>query len=171
MRCCSAMEWEIENYFLEHPTDLGIEKWVARQFHVPSGVIDLLGVNSDPFGEMLYVVELKAITIKSAALTQVYKYATDIYDAISYHKNIDFSDVQKIVVGYGNPSYSLLIEARAMGIRVYTYDILKKNGERFMKLSGPHKILYSPERNQKMERLANSKVIRETYADRIDWRL
>ena len=68
-RCYDISEKELEYYLLDHPELLKIDRWVAHQFKVPSGVIDLLGITQDPFGEMLVVVELKTTRINQRALT------------------------------------------------------------------------------------------------------
>lgn len=63
----------------------GVSRWLARQYSVPSGRIDLLGIAEFSDHKSLVVVELKSGVIDSRAVAQVCRYANDlqhILDAI-----------------------------------------------------------------------------------------
>ena len=63
----------------------GVSRWLARQYSVPSGRIDLLGIAEFSDHKSLVVVELKSGMIDSRAVAQVCRYANDlqhILDAI-----------------------------------------------------------------------------------------
>lgn len=77
-------EKDIEEYLWQHPRIVSsahwrVERWLKRQFRVPSGIIDLLGVSSD--GNFV-VVEIKNTPIDGRAVAQVCRYAHDIYCVI-----------------------------------------------------------------------------------------
>ena len=116
-------EEDIENWIYENPNDISSEyqipvrKWVARQFKVPSGIIDLLGV--DEQGSYL-VLEIKNTKIASGALTQVSRYAEDITEIIQRITNRPLH-VRKVVIGTEDVSDELMFEANALGIRILTF--------------------------------------------------
>lgn len=79
-------ERDIESLLYSHPDLLpplwfsggGVSRWLARQYSVPSGRIDLLGVADFPSYKSLVVVELKSGAIDSRAVAQVCRYANDL---------------------------------------------------------------------------------------------
>lgn len=113
-------ERDMEDYLYTHPEQLkgAITHWVGRQFEVPSGIIDLLGVNQ--FGQPV-VVELKNVPFESRHLTQVYRYASDIETANEF--NGIFVPVTKILIGPHAPDDKLMIEAVAMQIRIRKFNV------------------------------------------------
>lgn len=85
----SLTEADIEQYLFENPeaihaqlnngSKIYVEKWIGRQFIVPSGIIDLLGeLNSGAIA----VVEVKLGAIDGKAIAQVCRYAADIDIAV-----------------------------------------------------------------------------------------
>lgn len=113
-------ERDMEDYLFDHPEQLkgAITHWEARQFEVPSGIIDLLGVNQ--FGHPV-VVELKNVSFESRHLTQVYRYASDIQTANEF--NGIFAPVTKILIGPYAPDDKLMIEAVAMQVRIRKFAV------------------------------------------------
>ncbi len=76
-------EKDIEDWLWENPAEVaevvkGVSRvrWVARQYRVPSGILDLLGIATFPFGDDWFdetplLVEVKHQPITSAAIAQI----------------------------------------------------------------------------------------------------
>ena len=82
-----STEHQIEDYLYSHPQAIrGLNQviWIARQFRVPSGIIDLLGLAQSQFtGDWsVGVFEIKKDAIKSQAILQAQRYAADISMAL-----------------------------------------------------------------------------------------
>jgi hypothetical protein len=121
-------EQDIEQWLWENPGavtgEFGtIQRWIKRQYKVPSGVVDLIGLSDD---YQVVVVEVKNVGIDAGALTQVCRYAADvkyIYEWVSAYgsrnidENITFWEVAKIVIGRSVDARTLL-EAEALGVEV-----------------------------------------------------
>ena len=79
-------EKDIEDWLYENPNSLNVcgrwtvDKWIGRQYKVPSGIIDLLGVAKAKYGDgyVYFVVEVKNVDVTPDALTQVCRYSQDI---------------------------------------------------------------------------------------------
>jgi hypothetical protein len=72
-------ESDIEDWLYENPgevdTGMGtIDRWLGRQYKLPSGIADLIGHNA--FG--IAVIEIKNVPITKAAVLQVCRYAVDL---------------------------------------------------------------------------------------------
>lgn len=73
-------EKDIEDYLYHNPGDVmygggwPVYRWLARQYKVNSGIIDLLGCT----GRNIVVVEVKNVDIDEKAITQVCRYVNDI---------------------------------------------------------------------------------------------
>jgi hypothetical protein len=116
----SLSERDIEDYLYHNPglvktrCAISIERWIGRQFRVPSGVIDLLGVTA---GYNLAVVEIKLGAVDASALTQVSRYASDISSALVSldlgHES--FWEVAMVCVG-SRIDHKTEIEAKALNI-------------------------------------------------------
>lgn len=121
----SLKEKDIEEYLYQHPHSLltrnkyPITHFVLRQFTVPSGIIDLVGMSED---SEAVVVEVKNVTITSDALAQVCRYAADMERILARLPHPYVYDVHKIVVGT-NITNEAMFEANALGIRVYTFAV------------------------------------------------
>lgn len=98
-------EKDIEDWLFENPEavvylgDYSVAKWIGRQFEVPSGIIDLLGV--DQHGNIV-VVEIKIGAIDGKAITQCARYAGDItraYDCMGAVGDTASPTVKKLVIG------------------------------------------------------------------------
>jgi hypothetical protein len=123
-------EKDIEDWLYENPQSLGVRKWIGRQFHVPSGIIDLLGVNEYNYP---VVVEVKNVEIDADAILQVCRYAKDIQGIVSEKTNDGpFFYVTKIVVGRGGISSELQYEANAVNVAVMSFQV-----ELSLSVSGP----------------------------------
>lgn len=79
----SYNEKDIENWLYAHPQYIGSElrpylavsEWVHKQYTLPSGIADLIGMCIDG---RLIVVEVKNVPLNKAALTQVSRYRYDL---------------------------------------------------------------------------------------------
>lgn len=139
-------ESDLEDYLFTHPGAVktysgGDISWLTRQLRVPSGIIDLLGYTMNSAGRPWPVVaELKSVPITTAALTQVCRYAHDIYSVLlrhddDYYCNFDeLYTVYRMVIGPGGMiAHDLLFEANALGVAIYTFQ------PKFdLKITGPY---------------------------------
>lgn len=132
-------EREIEDVLHRHPDLLpepfrewGKLTWLARQYSVPSGRIDLLGIVQFETWCSAVVVELKRGAIDAAAITQVCRYAADIsfiIDVIAAkHGFLTERDrrVHKVVIGR-SINYHDYLAAGGMETTVYGYSIDNDN--------------------------------------------
>ena len=119
-------EKAIEDWLFENPEDVltldgwTVERWLSRQFKVPSGIIDLLGVCDDG---SLIVVEVKNEAPTSSALTQVKRYAVDIANIAMEIPNRNLLPVKMTVIGTESVSDQLMFEANAMEIAIMSYEV------------------------------------------------
>lgn len=127
----NLLEVDIEDWLWENPQkiDLGlgwfIDYWLARQFRVESGVIDLVGVCRSKYSKSVHlaVVEVKNVEIKADALTQVCRYAADIKRACDLSMILIGRDdwtIIKIIIGPGISDVTYR-EARALEIAVVKF--------------------------------------------------
>ncbi len=123
-------ERHIEDCLWETPKDLNdeymvVEKWIARQLKLPSGILDLLGFirifNGYPG---VLVVELKNGPITSSALGQVMRYSADISKVLEEielkHGPMGNFHVYRLVIG-SSVSTETLQEANSMDVMVRTF--------------------------------------------------
>ncbi len=125
-------EADLEDWLYENPGaiylwDFSIDRWLARQFSVPSGIIDLLGTGYNQMGDMcLVVIELKKAGINSDALAQVCRYAADIENSLveieGLYGPLGITPVRKICIGDSIDS-STMFEANALGVEVIQYSV------------------------------------------------
>ena len=119
-------EADIEQWLFDHPEKVTysghIQKWVGRQFKVPSGIIDLLGIDQD--GDYI-VVEVNNTEITAEALTQVSRYAKDIEEII--HTLEDWYNkewyVMKLIIGKGEITNEIQFEADALDIGLISFRV------------------------------------------------
>ena len=133
-------ERDIEDYLFEHPELLGMKSWIARQFRVPSGVIDLLGEWWLEGAEIpnIVVVEIKKGPITASSIMQVTRYRKDIQNVINSKAHDLFYDygeselyniyceadfVSSIVVGSPGVGYNTFLEADAIGVQLRTFEV------------------------------------------------
>lgn len=122
----NLLEKDIEDWLWDNPSAIRIEgteisRWIARQFKLPSGIIDLLGVINNE-GVQPVVVEVKNTEITSEALTQVMRYANDI-DSILVSPEFTLYKAEKVIIGKGFVSGETMFAAEAMGIRLYSFNV------------------------------------------------
>lgn len=128
-------EIDIENWLYANPGALRlgfgypIEKWIGRQFELPSGVADLIGICKTA----IVVVEVKNVELKAEALTQVCRYANDI-ESLKNFWNLEDPDsvlgdsfdrllVWKAVVFNGGVTNQLMHEADALNVELFTFQV------------------------------------------------
>lgn len=133
-------EKDIEDWLFDNPKELGIEKWIGRQFDVPSGRIDLLGIWETNFVgiSIPVVVEVKNVTVDSFALTQVCRYAKDIEEILitrdEWMEREEKPWVRKIVVGKESVDNRIMFEAYALNVDIHTFSVQFK-----LDISGEYK--------------------------------
>jgi hypothetical protein len=127
----NVLEKDIEDFLYLHPealilnNDVNIDRWIKRQFTVPSGIIDLLGVTEHG---TIVLVEIKNVAIDASTLTQISRYAYDldhIVGIISLGVIADeapYPELIKVAVGRSVDDKTLR-EAEALGIQVHTFDV------------------------------------------------
>lgn len=123
-------ERDIEDFLWENPQwvcfrDFAVDKWLKRQYTVPSGIIDLLGVTIH--GDLV-VVEVKNVAIDAAALSQVSRYAYDIYVVANYIFDQRKKDplispiVRRVVIGRSIDS-QVMYAAEALRIDIIEFAV------------------------------------------------
>lgn len=132
-RKVNLAEKDIEQWLWENPGKVknrfgSVQRWLKRQYKVPSGVIDLIGLSSS---HQVLVVEIKNTEIEAGALTQVCRYAADIeyvYQRVwgtieqEIEDDITFWQVGKVVVGRSISSQAMM-EAEALGVHIITFGV------------------------------------------------
>lgn len=101
-------ERELEDWLYKNPSAIGISQWIGRQIDLPSGRLDLIGINSSG---CVVVVELKAVPIDSSAILQCCRYAKDI-------AHIWGSEPDKVVIGVGQPPSVIQHEADSVDVEL-----------------------------------------------------
>lgn len=147
-------EKDIEDWLWENPQAIEsygrvVKEWIGRQVIVPSGRIDLLGINR---ADGLVVVEVKNVVFESKHLTQVQRYARDLED-VYFELTGEPFPVWKFLIGPFEPDNTVLMEADAMDIRIICIDY-HLNAD----LSGPwfFNKEYNAKRKQDIKNLAES---------------
>lgn len=126
-------EKDIEDWLYANPDALGtgyaggrvIERWIGRQYSLPSGIADLIGVDEYNYA---VVVEVKNVPINKAAVLQVCRYASDVSDIVGvrdgYFKkhSADPFRVKKMLIGpsIDNQTFD---EATACDARVVLFGV------------------------------------------------
>lgn len=93
-------EKDIEDWLYGNPkaveTYMGpIKRWIARQYRLPSGIADLIGLTEN---DMIVVVEVKNVAINKAAVLQVCRYAADIQQVLELRESYPFSSERDLPV-------------------------------------------------------------------------
>ncbi len=145
----NIVEKDIEDWLWENPDEIAAIiyatvdfQWVARQYRLPSGILDLLGIATVNYGPRVQripvLVEVKNQTITSSALAQVCRYAHDL-QAIIYQDYYDIEAempddppyITKVVIGPEPVDSQTLHEANALQVYIHTFSInlnLELNG-------------------------------------------
>lgn len=126
----NLLEKDIEDWLYENPSALPywlgenpITQWIGRQYALPSGIADLIGLREN---HMVVAVEVKNVPINKAAVLQVCRYANDIQHILG--ARMDYPHVSDA----GEPFVEMILigpsiddqtfgEARAVGVAVYTF--------------------------------------------------
>lgn len=102
-----------------------VEKWLGRQYSLPSGITDLIGISES---NLLVVVEVKNVPINKAAVLQVCRYAIDLSDIVGNRDGYraphsqDMYRVEKILVGPSVDNQTF-VEAMACDVRVMQFNV------------------------------------------------
>lgn len=125
-------EKDIEDWIYDNPDVIygtfgkaTISRWFGRQYSLPSGIADLIGVRDD---EGLVVIEVKNVPINKAAILQVCRYAYDLEEIAAFRmgyphtQNFERPYVERVVVGPSIDAQTL-IEATAVDVRVWQFAI------------------------------------------------
>lgn len=125
----NILEKDIEDYLYANPSCIEtryskVTKWIKRQYPVPSGIIDLLGIAED--GDLV-LVEVKNVAIDASALTQISRYAFDIENVIGIillneEGESPPTHLYKVLVGRSVDSRTF-VEAEALNIDVITFAV------------------------------------------------
>lgn len=120
----NLLEKDIEDWLYAHPGVVSrryendaIDKWIGRQYNLPSGVADLIGVRGSG---RLVVIEVKNVAINKAAILQVCRYADDLKYIVSHRANYPYvaaggePQIEMVVVGPSIDSQTFT-EAQAVG--------------------------------------------------------
>lgn len=128
----NLLERDIEDWLYKNPADLPpsytggkVKKWIGRQYTLPSGIADLIGVRESG---MVVVVEVKNVPINKAAVLQVCRYQNDLKYILSermdYPHLMDGNEpaVEMVLIG---PSIDgqTFTEARAVDVTVYQFGV------------------------------------------------
>jgi hypothetical protein len=114
----------IEDWLYRHPILVrascaaDVERWIARQCRLPSGIADLIGVVT---GARLVVVEVKNEPVTKAAILQVLRYKRDIYE-MSRLVTAGYAEVHAIVIGTQIDMQTYL-EAAACNVQVSVFTV------------------------------------------------
>ena len=147
-------------------------KWLARQYKVPSGIIDLLGIVETAYGESHYqnaiVIELKNKPLVSADIAQVCRYAHDVEQVIKragvineYIFDPDESYVVKLLIAPGpakNIANNVMFEANALSVWLHTFSL-----SLFLQLNG--RVDWMVEAIQKHDRMIEESANSEAFFD------
>lgn len=126
----NLLEKDIEDWLYENPKALPatwnenyIEQWIGRQYALPSGIADLVGLRED---NRVVVVEVKNVPINKAAVLQVCRYQNDLKYILT--ARMDYPHI----VNYNEPVVDMILvgpsidgqtfgEAQAVGVEVVTF--------------------------------------------------
>lgn len=123
-------ESDVEDYLFEHPEVINaglitVNHWVARQYHVPSGIIDLLGAMKmiPPYGFKYFpvLVEIKNRPARSEDFAQICRYSHDIQE-IFYSLDIEVNP-HKILLAPGSVDKQIQAEANALNVLVCGFKV------------------------------------------------
>lgn len=128
-------EKDIEEYLFQNPfavrverTEHHVDRWIKRQYQLPSGILDLLGVTA--FMDFV-LVEVKNVAIDSAAITQVSRYAYDVWNIVIPMIKKQIKDkpyrpvLHRIVVGKSIDAKTMR-EAEASGVEIDLFSVKLK---------------------------------------------
>lgn len=127
-------EKDIEDWLFNNPKEIPhateyydetpIDHWIGRQYRLPSGIADLIGIREN--GKVA-VIEVKNVPINKAAVLQVCRYASDVESILDRWHNYKYkrenrtSCISRIIVG---PSIDdqTLAEANVCDVTIVQFD-------------------------------------------------
>lgn len=128
----NLLEKDIEDWLYENPGSMpsgnfsgAITKWIGRQYAMPSGIADLIGVRENG---MVVVVEIKNVPINKAAVLQVCRYQNDlkyiIDERMDYlHMTTSHEPLVEMVLIGPSIDGQTFAEAQAVGVMVYRFGV------------------------------------------------
>lgn len=122
-------EKDVEEYLYNHPDlaspdHMPIKRWLGRQLHLPTGIIDLIGIAEFSGKTFPIIIEVKNVDIKAEAITQVSRYRKEIVDALN--RLYDFSDnvyCAAAIVSTGKIDGKEYFSAKALDIHIIQLDL------------------------------------------------
>lgn len=119
-RRANISERDIEDYLHKNPQSLGIDRWIERQLHLPSGIADLVGLAD----KSIIVVEIKNVEVTSGALTQVCRYAKDLRN-IFYDIDMEYGvgEIGKVIVSPFGVEKKRMHEAIALNVDIHQFEV------------------------------------------------
>jgi RecB family endonuclease NucS len=95
-----------------------VAKWLGRQYKLPSGIADLVGIQAN--GD-ISMIEVKLFGITRADIWQTHRYARDIEQILG--RKITTNKVHRILIGRGI-RWDILDDARSLDIKVFSYSLI-----------------------------------------------
>ena len=152
-------EKDLEDYLYKYPEEIGVDKWIGRQFRLPSGVADLVGIcgiKEEEARPCVIVVELKKGVLNPNAIAQVSRYANDMRSVIStlllYDERItdyfaEYNPESRLVVpcivSLGRAEKKPCKEALGAGISLFSYEVHQTTNDLYFTFhSGNYKESY-----------------------------
>ena len=122
-RKVNLAEADIEQYLWENSNVIQvyghpISQWIKRQFHIPSGVLDLMGVNA---AGTLVVVEVKNTELKIEHIAQVKRYVYDI-DSILLSGKLYLGQCVPVLIGR-SVTESVYRDCEACGVLALMFNV------------------------------------------------
>lgn len=157
----NLLERDIEDWLYENPEalphweeDNPIARWIGRQYVLPSGVADLVGLREN---SKVVVVEVKNVPVNKAAVLQVCRYQNDLKHVLSARTEYPH------IYGYNEPLVDMILigpsiddqtflEAYALGVEVMTFDVSLALNVSRLKWSSAHRDAVSEQQNAIAER-------------------
>jgi RecB family endonuclease NucS len=120
-----VQEWLYERPDLIQGEDLSpVIKWIGRQYKLPTGVADLIGVQENG---NISLIEVKRLRITRADIWQVARYASGLERIFNRSYGDRDKKVDLILVGSGI-GWEILNDARAAGVKVFSYSAIGEMG-------------------------------------------
>lgn len=126
----NLLEKDIEDWLYANPQSLDqsyeenpIVNWIGRQYQLPSGIADLIGVRQD---RKVVVVEVKNVPINKAAVLQVCRYTDDVKHILTsrmdypHIHNWNEPAVEMVLVGPSIDDQTFM-EACAVNVQTFVF--------------------------------------------------
>lgn len=125
-------ERDIEDWLYENPQSVSlknelfvVDRWIGRQYKLPSGIADLVGWTSS---EHIIVAEIKNVPADGKAIAQVCRYAHDIANIAQRHWGYHWVNdvgpyIPKVVIAPSFDSMTTYFEAEACGVFLLEFSV------------------------------------------------